>query len=336
MRSQTYLKSIAIWLTTLTVVFSVNTELFGGTIEFKDGQTYDIDYEILQTVWVDYQSPGIKTTLNFIEGGSANAGINSYADSRINIFNGGSGMSQGNLTAFERSVVTIWNGYAGYVLSAQDNSQVSFHDGVVGDLCAQSSSNVTFAGGLIERWFKAGDNSKVIVSGGNIDVGLESAGETQVTILGGIIGGLAETGFVSHDNSRISIFDGTLSRNLELQDDSIVTIYGGQIAGENDILVGTYSEGVNATLNLVGSGFTVDGQTIGYGELTSIMGGDCRDDPWRHLTGTLANGDLIDNDFKVGYDARIILTPEPATLLLFGLGVPIISRLGEGKGIRKK
>ena len=59
---------------------------------------------------------------------------------------------------------------------------------------------------------------------------------------------------------------------------------------------------------------------MGYGELASIFGGKYQDEPLRHLTGMLNSGDLLDNDFYIGYDAKIVLAPEPATLLLVGLG----------------
>ena len=77
---------------------------------------------------------------------------------------------------------------------------------------------------------------------------------------------------------------------------------------------------------LIGSDFAVDGQPVGYGELTSVYGGGWNNEPWRRLTGKLDNGDTIDNDFRIGYDAKIVLTPEPATLLLLGLGAVMVRR----------
>lgn len=76
----------------------------------------------------------------------------------------------------------------------------------------------------------------------------------------------------------------------------------------------------SAVITVHGSDFAVDGEPVGYGELRSVLGGYPYDDPVRHLTGTLANGELIDNDFYIGNDARIVLVPEPATLVLLGFG----------------
>jgi len=74
-------------------------------------------------------------------------------------------------------------------------------------------------------------------------------------------------------------------------------------------------------MQIFGSDFAVDGEPFGYGELTSILGGDPGYEPHRRLTGTLASGELFNNQFKIGYDARIVLIPEPATMALLGIGL---------------
>ena len=91
-------------------------------------------------------------------------------------------------------------------------------------------------------------------------------------------------------------------------------------------MLGELVSGNSAILTVHGSNFAVDRQPSGYGELTSILGGYSYDEPVRHLTGTLANGEPIDNDFYIGYDAKIILIPEPATLLLLGFGAVMVRK----------
>jgi hypothetical protein len=73
-------------------------------------------------------------------------------------------------------------------------------------------------------------------------------------------------------------------------------------------------------IKIFGSDFAVDGKPLGYGELTSILSGNPLDEPFRHLTGTLLSRELIDNDFRIGYNARIVLIPEPASAVMLGLG----------------
>jgi len=94
---------------------------------------------------------------------------------------------------------------------------------------------------------------------------------------------------------------------------SQVNIFGGSIANR---LIADY----DSVITIHGSDFAIDGQLFGYGELTSMFRLAPTVDPPRQLTGTLLSGDLLDNSFYIGSNASIVLIPEPATLLLLGLG----------------
>lgn len=190
-----------------------------GAIILSDGQIHNIDYDIGDSLWIDYEAPGVQTTVNMLNGSSIEYWLEPYGDSRLNIIGAYSGRL--GLRAFDRSQVEISAGWMGDYLQA---------------------------------W----------------------------------------------DDTRINIFGGTLLNELVSDDSAILTIHG--------------------------SNFAVDGQPFGYGELTSILGGYSYDDPVRYLTGTLANGEAIDNDFYIGNNASIVLIPEPATLLLFGLSALMLRR----------
>jgi hypothetical protein len=84
--------------------------------------------------------------------------------------------------------------------------------------------------------------------------------------------------------------------------------------------------GYGATLIINGFGFAIDGNPVGDVTITSIYGGLFLDEPFRRLTGTLANGDTINNQFQIGHESTIVLVPEPATLLLFGFGAVMLRR----------
>jgi len=83
---------------------------------------------------------------------------------------------------------------------------------------------------------------------------------------------------------------------------------------------------MEATLKIYGSNFAIDGIPVDFGEITSILGHTYSSDPFRRLTGTLINGDIINTQFRIGENAKIVLTPEPSSILLFGLGSLFLRR----------
>jgi hypothetical protein len=79
-------------------------------------------------------------------------------------------------------------------------------------------------------------------------------------------------------------------------------------------------------LTIDGSSFAINGTPFTSGEIKSILGGTYNFEPYRTLTGTLANGNTINNQFRIGDDASIVLVPEPTTLLSLSLGLCLIRR----------
>ena len=70
----------------------------------------------------------------------------------------------------------------------------------------------------------------------------------------------------------------------------------------------------------LGYDFEVDGWAASYGIYESFHGDAI-------LTGILANGDSLNTTIQIRDDAQLILAiPEPATLLLLGLGAVVLRR----------
>jgi hypothetical protein len=127
------------------------------------------------------------------------------------------------------------------------------------------------------------------------------------------------------------ISGGTINGNLHATDCGPIILTGGLVTGNfisdgcNSIISGGKIEGnlIAATadsITISGANFAIDGTPIGNGSIGSILSGNYADEPLRRLTGTLLNGDPLDCQIQIGDGASIDLVPEPATLLLIGLG----------------
>jgi len=143
------------------------------------------------------------------------------------------------------------------------------------------------------------DSGEVMLDGGEINGYFYVAGNTQVTMSGGLVNCLHVDG-----SSRVTMSGGTVyHHSLRLES--------------------------NAILALDGSDFAIDENPFSVGEITSLLGSDYSQEPYRWLTGTLANGDIINNQFQIGNNAKIVLIPEPATLFLLSLGGLILRKRKE-------
>jgi len=196
------------------------------------------------------------------------------------------------------------------------------------DLVAYYSSHVFVSGGEVHS-LGASDTSEVIVSGGLINSNLYAWDTSQVTFSGGSIG----NNLKAEDNSLVTFSGGIIDDDIVVLDNSTVTVSGGTIG--DDIFAGFYyaMHGEHTSLiSVKGSGFAINNMSVGYGDFASNYASSGTD-PYGNLcltgtlTGTLANGDALNNAFYIFDNADITFAiPEPTTLLLLGLGAAMVRR----------
>ncbi len=109
-----------------------------------------------------------------------------------------------------------------------------------------------------------------------------------------------------YDNSVFNMFGGKLCMVLlDTLDNSTAYICGGVISG-------TIALTEHSQVTIAGTGFNYPDGTY-----SNTVG---------QLTGTLLNGGEISVDFLVGEHTTMTLVPEPATVLLLGLGAVLLRR----------
>ena len=137
-----------------------------------------------------------------------------------------------------------------------------------------------------------------------------------------VYGGYIDNSIFAHDSSELYLYGGSVGSGLVLRGNSVTTLSGGSLGAP--IFLENSSQ-----ISIWGSGFEVDGISVGYGIITNTgeyIDGYGRTYSSGTLTGTLYSGETINNVFRIYNDSTIELVPEPITLLLFGLGGLILRK----------
>ncbi len=233
-------------------------------------------------------------------------------DGKVHIFNASNPVSgvlfidTNNVTGPGSMVEIRPGGSIGMWLEAHHYSQVKMSGGVVeASVEANGYSQVDISGGLIGFWLDARDASQVTFQGGTLDGPFRAYQNSAVEISGGTV----VQGFYGRDSSRIIMTGGTLGDDLRIEANSHFTMMGGQIKD-------SFYAADNSVLTLVGSDFRIDGKSYDYGDYHFS-------DFWQEITGTLADGSVLDNELHFWDETATLQLrpiPEPATLSLLALG----------------
>lgn len=260
----------------LIVLFSAYGISQGATVIYDDGNTHE------HGLWTQYAditiqdgSQGNATTVNLVAA------------------NGDYGVLRGTLIAYGISTATVSHGATidGPIIT-RDKSSFSLRTGgsVHDYIYAHDSSHVDVSAGEVSEWIQAFESAHVSISDGKIDYGVSGAGNSILTISGGHFG----CGLSLHDHAWASVYGGSFAEtfgdpDLDLHDSSKVSIFG--------------------------SGFTIDGNGVAYGDITTHFG-----TLTGKLRGTSLQGQPIDYDFSLPNGCVLTLVPEPATISLLALG----------------
>jgi len=164
---------------------------------------------------------------------------------------------------------------------------------------AYDSSSTNLSGGSVYGSLQLYDYATAQISSGSITYQLMADGNNYIDFCGGNVGEFV----IAYNSATVKMSGGSVGLGFRINYDSVVVIQG--------------------------DNFLVNGQTVEYGEIKSLLGGSHFDEPTRSLSGMLSSGETLNTNFWIGQNGRIILEPipEPATFLLLGLGIPILSGL---------
>ena len=178
-------------------------------------------------------------------------------------------------------------------------------------------SSVFVLGGASREQLRAFHNATITVSSGSIN-GLSGYNDSQISLSGGEVGNYVEMS----GSSRFELSGGSLDGFFHVFERAQAFVSGG-------IITGRIEAGVNdgfhtSVITIYGTGFNYP-----YGPIDIPK---VYDEHYEYfyatgtLTGTLLNGDPINIGFRIYDNASIVLIPEPASLLLMGLGGLLIRK----------
>lgn len=196
-------------------------------------------------------------------------------------------------------------------------------------ICVYNHSTVNMSGGSVgNAGVSFSDDSSFTMSCGNIFGSVWVSEDASANISGGWI----QDSLLLRDDVTVTMSGGSFNGRLEARHDTTITMAGGAFGGILEVLQ-------NSTIYLDGTDFEINGIPLENGDKLSDFGrlvgspGDLVLDYYTGtITGTLANGTVLNNEFKISNIGwfegvgDIIIIPEPCSLALLGLGAIVMCR----------
>lgn len=203
-------QTIRLLIAVLCVIFFLPEA--GAVILLNDGLVHDIDYNIYETIWIDYETPLAKTTVNLFNSIWIPGELHAYGSSTLNFIQAGLGSI---LFARDNSIVNFFSGSLGNDLYAEDNSVVNVSGGAISyRIIAKNNSVVNISGGHVIQELRVFGSAQVAYSGGSFDLGI-IVGENGILTIEGT--DFAVDG-IPVDFSKVNISSGHITGMLDSGD----------------------------------------------------------------------------------------------------------------------
>jgi len=174
-------------------------------------------------------------------------------------------------------------------------------------------THVDLAAGGVVTTLVAHNNATISVTGGTAMGNLVATGSSQVSMICGDVGG----GISAYRNASVTIAGGMVTFDMR---PDLRTNYNGTI----------YLEGSDFEVTDLNGNTTILSNGNKLSDFASLVEWRPEGDIWDYytgtITGTLVNGTILNSEFNISntgfYEgtADIVIIPEPATVMLLGLG----------------
>ncbi|MHC4110384.1 MAG: hypothetical protein ACYSUY_04870 [Planctomycetota bacterium] len=165
----------------MIVALSLTGSQAHAMVDFNDGGIHDIDYLIDDFVSVDGADPGMRTTVNLLDGGDIVWYLMVYNDGIVNILGGSAQV----LGAHQNSVVKMSGGLIETSLLVFGYSRARISGGAIANQLRAGGSRIDLSGGSIGQELIAWSTAVLTIHGWNFAVDGQPVGYGALTSIYG-------------------------------------------------------------------------------------------------------------------------------------------------------